>query len=279
MSDTDDMPQTQTSTDERTRPFPFSNDGSDGVFASIDLDAPPEAATADSDPGADAERARARKSRSGADREPLARLTVRAADREARTVPVYAPRFVIGRGSADLMLDDEFVSPWHAQLFVDDQALVLEDMQSYNGVFLRIADELILEDRDELVLGQQRFVFRQDWEEPDSGDAPDLDVPRLGAPLAGSPVRLFQLMSGGRIRSIVNIGDGVTIGGEGCDVSCPEDLSLSSPHAEIVRDGEQFVLRDLDSEFGTFIRIHDTVEVVDGDCFVVGRTRLDLTFT
>ena len=285
MSESDEITKTKPSADvsstDGSRPFPFPTEQSRDVFASIDIDAPPQEANPEVevepivDPAPDPDPPK----RSATELEPIARLTVRAAEGDVRSAPVHAPRFVIGRANADLALDDEFVSPWHAQLFVADNVLTLEDMNSYNGVFLRIADELILEDRDELVLGQQRFVFRQDWESASRGDATDFDVPRLGAPLAGSPVRLFQIMKGGRIRSIFNIGDGITIGGEGCDISCPEDFSLSSPHAEIVRDGDSFVLRDLDSEFGTFIRIHDTVEVVDGDCFVVGRTRLDLNFT
>ncbi|MFB6372655.1 MAG: FHA domain-containing protein [Bradymonadaceae bacterium] len=282
MSDSDDITRARPSADRKgaaeDRPFPFPTHRSDDVFASIDVDAPPERANPEARRENTPDSAPAGPRPSSGGREPIARMTVRAAERTSQTIPVHPPRFIIGRDNADLVLDDEFTSPWHAQLFVDDNVLVLEDMSSYNGVFLRIADELVLEDRDELVMGQQRFVFRQDWEEPSHGDAPDLDVPRLGAPLAGSPVRLFQIMTGGRIRSIFNVGDGVTIGGEGCEVSCPEDFSLSSPHAEIVRDGETFILRDLDSEFGTFIRIHDTVEVVDGDCFVVGRTRLDLNF-
>ena len=270
------------SSDENMRsgPFPFAPDEDNDVFSSVDLDVAPVEAESGSrrDPGPSTNKKTQPNRAVQTETRTVASLSVRRPDGQSVSVPVHGPRFVIGRGHADLIVEDEFVSPWHAQLYVDDGKLVLEDMNSFNGVFLRIADELTLEDRDELVIGQQRFVFRKKWEEPRTADRPDRSVPKLGAPVAGSPVRLLRWIEGGRLAGVFPIRDRLTIGTEGCDVACPEDLALSNQHAEIVRDDDVFQLRDLDSEFGTFIRIHDSVELVDGDCFLVGRTRLDLSY-
>ncbi len=259
---------------ESDSPYPFPTESADETFSSVDFDEPPTEATDDPSPPSPAQPGRSPQDSPL----PLARLTVDPPDAEPRTCEIAGSRFLIGRTDADLVVDDPFLSTWHAQLFVDGETLVLEDLNSYNGVYLRIADDLVLEDRDELVMGQQRFMFRAQWDEPSSADLPDRNVPRLGAPIAGSPVRLFHMLAGERIASVYTIGAGLTIGGEGCDVACPEDLSISTTHAEIVPDGDAFVLRDLESDYGTFIRIHDAVEVVDGDCFVVGRTRLEVTY-
>ena len=255
-------------------PFPFPCSEEESVFTSIDLDDPVQPAEPSPAPQPSPEP----RSLNHTDVPPVARLSILRAGTEQANVDVRPPRCVIGSGNADVIVDDEFVSPWHAQLYVENGGLVLEDMNSYNGVFLRIADELTLEDRDEIVMGQQRFVFRSKWEEETTADRPDRTVPRLGAPMAGSPVRLLRVLEGGRVGDIYPIGDRLTIGSGSADVLCPEDLAMSAPHAEILRDGETFILSDLQSEFGTFIRIHNTVELVDGDSFVVGQTQIDLTY-
>jgi pSer/pThr/pTyr-binding forkhead associated (FHA) protein len=85
-------------------------------------------------------------------------------------------------------------------------------------------------------------------------------------------------MEGDHIGGVYPLGQRMTIGGANADLCFPEDSILSSPHAVIHRDGDRYLLRDLESESGTFIRIADAVELIDGDCFLVGRTRIRLTF-
>ena len=75
------------------------------------------------------------------------------------------------------------------------------------------------------------------------------------------------------------MGQRVTLGARSADLCFPEDSHLSSPHAVIRRDQDRFFLRDLESDYGTFIRIADAVELIDGDCFLVGRTRIRLMFS
>ncbi|MFW6054067.1 MAG: FHA domain-containing protein, partial [Persicimonas sp.] len=93
--------------------------------------------------------------------------------------PVDTRRFLIGTESCDLELEDGFVSRWHAQLFERDGALVLQDLASQNGVYLRIADDLALEDGDQIVIGEQRFEFRTSFDQSEDARA---DLPaQLGA--------------------------------------------------------------------------------------------------
>lgn len=265
----DDMPATPPELPDT----PFGTRGDDAVFTSVDLDVPIEAVGSAPTGTTTLET-----------RLPYAALTVHPLEGDSRVVEMDQPRFILGRGSADLLLDDRFVSRWHAQIYIDErESVILEDMGSENGVFLRIADELALEDGDEIVVGDQHFVFRDDWEEAGAPDKaseapkpPGEDPPAMGAPVAGSPVRLLRYFEGGVLADIHPIGDRLTIGSDGTDIECPEDFELSPSHAEILRDGERFFLRDLQSEFGTFIRIQDSVELVDGDCFVIGRTRIDV---
>lgn len=190
--------------------------------------------------------------------------------------PVDTRRFLIGTETCDLELEDSFVSRWHAQLFERDGVLVLQDLASKNGVYLRIADDLALEDGDQIVIGEQRFEFRTSFDESEDERA---DQPaQLGAAWVGSPARLVRRIEGGLVGGVHPIGKRLTIGASEGDIRFPEDTLLASPHAVIRREQDRYLLRDVDSDTGTFIRIANAVELIDGDCFLVGRTRIRLTF-
>ena len=280
MSEQRQPPESDDLEDDRDRaesPFPFL-DGEDDhsrVYTSTEL-------------GADHEQIALRKQSDDASSDvspsiSLATLEIETGDGEIYRTEVETPRFLIGRRSVDLALDDDLVSPWHVQLFAVGDVLLLEDMDSDNGVFLRIADQLSLADGDEIVMGHQRFVFRTSWHPPeiearDRTPAPEA-LPEMGAPPSGSPVRLFHYYEGGRLGGVYRIGDELSIGRDDADLRCPQDQTLAPSHAVIVREDEStYTLRDLGSEYGTFIRVHDAVDLVDGDCFVVGRTRVQITY-
>lgn len=208
------------------------------------------------------------------------RLTVESANRAgAKTVDVDRPVFLLGREGAHLSLKDEYVSDWHAQIHLEEGAAVLQDMGSENGVYLRIADDLQLEDFDEIVLGNQRFVFRTTWDVPPAPSSPyEKRTPVLGGNLPADAARLIQLYSGDQIGGVWRIGERLTIGRQNADVCEPDDTWLSSPHAAIERRGSQFFIKDARSQYGTYIRVLDSVELIDGDCFIVGRSRIKISY-
>ncbi|AWV89582.1 FHA domain-containing protein [Bradymonas sediminis] len=193
------------------------------------------------------------------------------------THPVDSARYLVGRENCDLELDDRFVARWHVQLFRRDGALILQDLNSKNGVYLRIADDLPLEDGDRIAIGEQRFEFRNKWDRP--AGQKDGDSLAAGATWAGPPARLIRYLEGGQIGGVYPLAQYNSIGSQKSDLTFPDDTFLSPTHAVIHCESERYYLRDHDSDFGTFIRIADAVELVDGDCFLVGRTRIRLTFS
>lgn len=195
------------------------------------------------------------------------------------TVDVNRLVFNIGRDRAHLALKDEYVSPWHAQLRIEGGKVVLSDLGSKNGVFLRIADDLQLEDFDEILVGRQRFVFRTTWDPPAQPASPNEPrTPALGGNLPPESARIIQMYSGEQIGTVTRVPDRIVIGRQNADVTAETDAELSSPHATIERRGSQFFIKDARSKHGTFIRVLDSVELIDGDCFMVGRSRISLSY-
>lgn len=190
---------------------------------------------------------------------------------------VDSPRFLVGRQNCDLELDDRFVARWHVQLFRRDGALILQDLNSKNGVYLRIADDLPLEDGDQIAVGEQRFEFRNNWNT--SASPKEGESEAAGASWSGPPARLIRYMEGGQIGGVYPLEKFNSIGSQQADLTFRDDAILSPKHAVIHCEADRYYLRDQDSDFGTFIRIADAVELVDGDCFLVGRTRIRLTFS
>ena len=61
------------------------------------------------------------------------------------------------------------------------------------------------------------------------------------------------------------------IGRENCDLNYPEDTLLSPRHASVALREGKFVLKDLGSQKGTFIRQRQDSELIPGDVFLLGR--------
>ena len=61
------------------------------------------------------------------------------------------------------------------------------------------------------------------------------------------------------------------IGSRQGDIVLPDDPYLSPRHARIERRGDTFVLRDLESVNGFYVRLRDPVELTRGDMFLIGQ--------
>jgi pSer/pThr/pTyr-binding forkhead associated (FHA) protein len=192
------------------------------------------------------------------------------APREARVLE--ESRAILGREDADVLLaDDPTVSPWHAQLVLRRSGVFLKDLQSRNGVFVRVTREAALEDGDVILLGRQRLLFRDRWDAPRKGD--DGTVAAGSEPTAG-PARLLLQLAGGDVGALYFVGAGLSLGRDWGDVVFPSDAGLKREHAELRRKNDQHWLRPLDPSAEVFRAIRAEVELQEGDTFLVGRTRL-----
>jgi pSer/pThr/pTyr-binding forkhead associated (FHA) protein len=171
----------------------------------------------------------------------------------------------IGRSHGSIFENDGYLSPEHAELVVNAAGAVIRDLESLNGVFVRMTDEEEIRPGQIIRIGQE--LLRFDLIEP---PAPLED----GTEVMGSPNPGYW----GKITSIIGknvdgsafplLGDSVTLGRERGDINFPDDGYVSGLHARLsARDGKVF-LADLGSSNGTFIKVKGERKI-DNDAFVL----------
>lgn len=192
-------------------------------------------------------------------------------------IEVPEGRTILGTSEgADGRLTDRFASPWHAVLQRRGQELIIEDLGSSNGVYLGIADEFTLEDGDELIVGSQRFIFHTHTPAPTLPRLEHQPQPAQGAPAPANFPHLIRVLEGGQIGGLYPLGESFTIGRSNTAASYPGDPLLDDHHATLQRRQNQYVLFDMQSRYGTYIRVGGVVELYPDDCFVIGQTRIRL---
>jgi len=195
---------------------------------------------------------------------------------EGRTIPLADGDADIGSREGDILFgDDPYLSPRHARVSCRAGAYTLRDLDSANGVYVRLRDAQELHDRDMLLLGQQvlRFELLLDGELP-LGPAWQGGVLVFGTPEVSRFARLVQYTTEGVGRDVHYLfRDETVIGRENGDIVFTDDPFLSRRHAAIRIDhaGHRFTLHDLGSSNGTALRIRGEHVLKDGDQFRIGR--------
>jgi pSer/pThr/pTyr-binding forkhead associated (FHA) protein len=188
---------------------------------------------------------------------------------------------IVGRtDGAILFPDDPLLSPQHANFVYRDNKLHVSDLDSTNGVFIRIHSPVKMESGASFLIGEQ--LLQIEALAPDFGPQPDAEGTYFYAsPKRASKMRLIQRLRGGDIGLIVRArGDSVTMGREGNDVNFPDDPFISGRHAEIaINPDGTFVLADQGSKNGTFVRIAGETPLVHGDYVFVGQQLLRVEIT
>lgn len=181
-------------------------------------------------------------------------------------------KHVIGRSLGQLVfMDDFYVSPEHALFAYEEDGLVLRDMGSLNGTFVRDTERILGETPVEILVGKQRFRI-----EPLVGSESDHYM-EDGTMMYLSPsedflFRVVHVLEGGRDGMVVSSPDNhVVIGrGEGCECQVNGDLYVSPRHVQVKAAFGQVVIRDLDSKNGTYFRTAGPFRVKNGTCVQIG---------
>jgi predicted component of type VI protein secretion system len=188
----------------------------------------------------------------------------------------YAPEgteAVIGARGAVSLEGERFCHPEEALLVWRDKQLFLEDLESGNGVFLRIRTPIELELGDEFIVGDQLLRVEKN---PVADDGPDPSPTYFySSPKWPSSFRVVQIFEGGALGAcVVSRGNTLQVGAAVGDLVFPDDPLVSEQHCLIEEQAGSVVLTDLGSRTGVFVRVRGEQALAHGDELLVGRTRL-----
>ena len=185
-----------------------------------------------------------------------------------------------GREEGVVVFDDDLtLSPLHANFYYhENQALYVKDEESLNGCYLRLNEPARLKSHDRFIVGEQLFQFEYlDLSERYPSEDGTM---RYVSPQKSYRFRLVQILSEGRHGQVhASPSNEVTIGRSGSDLNFVDDLHMSQQHACISHDDKGFLLEDLDSTNGTYLRLREATRLFHGDCLIMGKQLLRVEFT
>ncbi len=198
-------------------------------------------------------------------------VVVRPGGSDGASFAVAQGKSAIGRGEVQIRLDDPYLSPRHAEVTLRGGQLSIADLQSSNGVYLRLRGETSLTVGDELRLGRQLLRLEA---LPEAQFAPDSG--RIwGSPDRGARYRVAQLLEGSGVGEALPIAEGEYLfGREEGGMTFPADPSVSRRHAILSVTRQTVRVRDLESANGTFLRLRKETALTPGDHLLVGTQQL-----
>jgi pSer/pThr/pTyr-binding forkhead associated (FHA) protein len=182
----------------------------------------------------------------------------------------------IGREHGQIFEQDGYLSPTHAELVVNAAGAVVRDLDSLNGVFVKMTEEEPVEPGQILRLGQE--LLRFDAIEPPEPTEDGTEV--MGSPNPGYWGKITVIIGGDVDGSAFPLlGDSVTLGRERGDINFPDDGYVSGLHARLyTRDGRVY-LTDLGSSNGTFIKVQGERQVGNNSFVLLGQQLFRLTIS
>jgi pSer/pThr/pTyr-binding forkhead associated (FHA) protein len=191
-----------------------------------------------------------------------------------RTVPV-AKETLIGRENCDLTYpQDMLLSLRHASVAMREGKLVLKDLNSENGSFIRQRQDTELTPGDVFLLGRELFRFvTQSLDESLSKEPTEgtmmWSVPKLRkGPLTA---KLEHIKLNGEVVAEFKLDKPeTTLGRTSGDLVFKDDPYMSATHARIVAQPGRFLLQDLRSRNGVYRRVRAELVLTDGDEFFMG---------
>jgi pSer/pThr/pTyr-binding forkhead associated (FHA) protein len=218
---------------------------------------------------------------------PNYQLIVTVPPGETRAYPVSKDQLTIGRSSVnDILVSDHGVSRVHARLHRVSDGFEIEDLDSMNGTWLmgKPVKRAPLRVGQTVIISNSTLRLRVAAAPPSDEPAPQT-IGELSATLASSTLEVelpdlsqprLVIYTSQRTWEMILTAEVTTLGHESdCQVVIP-DSRVANQHARIVREGDQFVLYDLASETGTWVRGQriEKHALQPGDSFRVGSAML-----
>ena len=169
----------------------------------------------------------------------------------------------------------------HMRIGLDGDRLVVEDLGSVNGVYVKINRSVDLVPGSRFRVGSQVIDFEAAEPFPPAETLVGEDGEAWWSCDLDAAAYLQFLRTDGRpgLRIPITKPDVTILGresrsGKPVDIALPSDEWASGRHAQIRRDGDRFYLEDLGSRNGTFLQLKGVSEILPGDILLVGRVLL-----
>lgn len=189
---------------------------------------------------------------------------------EGASIPLGDGPTQVGRATHHILAGDLFLSPVHMSFTFRGGQLVVQDENSLNGIFFRLAPNVPVEIHlgDSFRFGQEYLRFS-----PVSPPVPEPDgTVRMGTDPTDTWGRLDQVVGPDLVgNSFLCRGDRVVCGRERGHVLFPHDGYVSGAHIEIRRDGDRILLSDLQSSNGSYLRIQGRKTLAPNEILLVGQ--------
>lgn len=211
---------------------------------------------------------------------PVAHLILQRAEAEPQQWPVHEGILIIGRAKdCDISVADTRLSRRHTELRCEGGRIIVTDLGSVNGTFVNgahLQQPQELHDGDRVRAGP--FEFRLELLAPPEAEIRERATivmdessgqPRLEVSSGPQRGLVFDLT---RERTVV----GRAGQGQPWDITLP-DRAVSRPHAEILKQADGFVLKDLGSANGTLVNgvaLNEAYRLADGDAITIGEVIL-----
>ncbi|MEZ4288260.1 MAG: FHA domain-containing protein [Polyangiales bacterium] len=184
------------------------------------------------------------------------------------------PGYELGSDVPDICIEDPYLSPQHACFVAhEDGGYAVRDLNSVNGVYLRIQTETPLGASATILLGQRVFQYtRVTTQRRAVGPATDRGTYVFGSPVHPYYGSLVERTVEGSDRSVYWLyRDETVLGREVGDIVFTDDPFMSRKHAVIRHDGAGGVkIEDLGSSNGSYVRISSETRMHEGDQIRLG---------
>ena len=212
----------------------------------------------------------------GAQQRRLSMTLIRPDGTEGGTHELRQGENKLGRSFGPVFENDGYLSPIHAQLDLRGTTGVVRDLDSLNGVFVKMTGAEELTSGQILRIGQELLRFELIASPEPTADGTEL----MGSPNPGFWGKLTVIIG----REITGaafplLGEQVTLGRERGEINFPDDGYVSGLHARVtLRDGRVF-LTDMGSSNGTFVKVNGERNIGHESFLLLGQQlfRLNLT--
>ena len=195
-----------------------------------------------------------------------------------QTISANEQQLDIGRESPwPIFQRDEFLSSRQAGFRFQDGQLLLEDLGGVNGVFLKLRQTHSLGHGDFFRAGQQLFRFER-LRELRGALAAD-ETRKIGSPLYGAWGRLVHVVGQGEAGQAWLLYEAdVKLGRASGDIVFSNDRFMSSRHCGLRFQQDSVELYDQGSTNGTYRRLNQATELLEGDLILLGQQVFKVSF-